>query len=220
MTLILHAHPLSSYCWKALIALYENGAPFRLNQIDFGDEASAAAFVALWPLAKMPALEDDGRVIVESSSIVEYLDLKHPGPARLVPPDPEAALEVRTLDRIFDNYVMTPMQAIVFDRIRPDGTRDPFSVAQARALLAKSYAWLEGKLADRDWAAGDDFSLADCAAMPSLHYANRVQPFGADFPNLAAYLARVEVRPSAARVLAEAAPFAHFFPQDPDAAAA
>ena len=214
MSLTLYAHPLSSYCWKVLIALYETGAGFEWRQLDFDDEAVQAEFAALWPLRKMPALVDDGRTLVESSVIVEYLDLHRPGPAPLIPRDAEAALRVRLLDRVFDNYVMTPMQAIVFDRIRPNGTRDPFGVGQARELLDRAYNWLEGEIGD-DWAAGGDFGLADCAAAPSLHYADRVHPFAARFPRLGAYLGRLEARPSVARVLVEAAPFSHMFPEEP-----
>jgi len=212
MTLVLHAHPLSSYCWKALIALYENDTPFELREIDFGSEASASAFRALWPLAKMPVLVDGDRTLVESSIVIEYLALHHPGPQRLIPADPDAALEVRRLDRIFDNYVMTPMQKIVGDRLRPEAWRDPHGLEEARRLLDTSYAWLERELAGRTWAAGEDFSLADCAAAPSLHYADRVHPLGGRFPVVAAYLERLTARPSFARVLKEAEPYAHLFP--------
>ena len=169
MTLTLHAHPLSSYCWKALIALYENDTPFTFRLLDFGNEASAGAFRALWPLAKMPVLVDGERVIVESSIVIEYLALHHPGPVPLIPADPDAALEVRRLDRIFDNYVMTPMQKIVGDRLRPADWGDPHGVEEARQLLDTSFGWLERELAGRTWASGEAFSLADCAAAPSLH---------------------------------------------------
>jgi glutathione S-transferase len=213
MALTLYAHPLSSYCWKVLIALYENGAAFEYRQL--GEAEADAELARLWPIGKMPILTDNGRPVVESSIIIEHLDVHHPGAARLVPADPAAALDVRLLDRVFDNYVMTPMQQIVFDRIRPAETRDPFAVEQARALLAKAYPWLEDKLAGRIWAAGDIFGLADCAAAPALHYADKVQPFRADFPILAAYLDRLESRPTFARVLEDVAPFSHMFPQDP-----
>jgi glutathione S-transferase len=213
MALRLHAHPLSSYCWKVLIALYEKGVGFELGMVDFGDPASAAAFRALWPIAKMPVLEDEGRTIVESSVIVEYLDRRHPHEPRLVPADPDSALEVRLLDRVFDNYVMSPMQKVVADRLRPAEARDPTGVAEARALLDTSYSWLETRLASRAFAAGAAFTLADCAAAPSLHYADKVHPFRARFPTLGDSLARLESRPSFARVLEEAAPFAHMFPQ-------
>jgi glutathione S-transferase len=215
MTLTLHAHPLSSYCWKALIALYENGTPFAFSQLDFGDEAAAAEFSALWPIAHMPVLVDDGRTIVEASIVIEHLGLHHPGPVQLIPADPKAALPVRMLDRIFDNYVMTPMQRTVFERIRPADKRDPFGVERARALLERAYNWLENEIDGRTWAAGAAFSLADCAAAPSLHYADKVQPLRDRFPNLAAYLDRLEQRPSFARVLEEAAPYSHMFPQEP-----
>jgi glutathione S-transferase len=141
MSLTLYYHPLASYCWKVLIALYENATPFELRLVDFGDPANAAAFRALWPLAKMPVLVDGDRTIVESSTIIEYLDLRHPGPAALVPQDAGAAIGVRMLDRIFDNYVMGPMQRIVGDRLRPAESRDPFGVAEARALIETSDSW-------------------------------------------------------------------------------
>lgn len=213
MPLLLYAHPLSSYCWKVLIPLYENGIGFEFRQLDPEHPDNGAEFAALWPLAKMPLLVDDGRAIFESSVIVEYLDVHHPGPVRMVPTDAAASLEVRTLDRFSDNYVMTPMAKIVFDRFRPEGTRNPADQTDGRALLDKAYSWLEGRLAGRSWAAGEDFGLADCAAMPALHYADKVQPFRESRPVLAAYLDRLEARPSVARVLAEAAPYAHMFPQ-------
>ncbi|MDQ8758094.1 glutathione S-transferase family protein [Sphingosinicella sp. LHD-64] len=219
MSLVLYAHPLSSYCWKVLIALHENDTPFTLRQLDFDNEEVGREFAELWPIAKMPILTDHGRTIVESSVIIEYLGLHHRGPANLVPhhADPDAALKVREMDRVFDNYVMMPMQNIVFDRIRPADSRDPFGVAGARTLLDKAYGWLEGELAGRTWAAGEDFSLADCAAAPSLHYAEKVHPFRDRLPVLAAYLDRLEARPSVARVLEEARPYAHMFPQEPAA---
>ena len=212
MTLTLHAHPLSSYCWKALLALYENDTPFDYRQLDPMDPEAHSAFVALWPIAKFPVLVDDGRVVAETSIIIEHLVLHHLGPVRLIPEDPDAALEVRLLDRIFDNYVMTPMSRIVFERFRADGHRDPGAVESAHKLIATARAWLETRLEGRAWAAGEDFSLADCAAAPSLHYAEKVQPSEGRFPTLAAYLDRLEARPSFARVLKEAEPYAHMFP--------
>ena len=217
MTLKLYAHPLSSYCWKVLIALYENDTPFEFRQLDAAHADNGREFAALWPIAKMPVLADRGRAVVESSIIIEYLGLHHRGPVTLVPhhADPDAALRVRTMDRAFDNYVMTPVQQIVFDRIRPAETRNPHDGELARALLDKTYGWLESELAGRTWAAGEDFSMADCAAAPALHYADKVRPLRAGFPTLGAYLGRLEARPSFARVLAEAAPYAHMFPQEP-----
>jgi glutathione S-transferase len=215
MTLLLYAHPLSSYCWKVLIPLYENRTAFEFRQLDQDHPENGAEFAALWPLAKMPVLADNGRAVAESSVIIDYLDLHHPGPVRMVPAETEAALEVRLLDRVFDNYVMAPVQKIVFDRFRPEGTRNPADQADGRALLDKAYGWLEQRLAGRTWAAGDAFGLADCAAAPSLHYADKVHAFRDRFPALAAYLGRLEARPSVARVLREAEPYAHMFPQEP-----
>lgn len=212
MTLILHEHPLSSFCWKAKIALYETGLPFETRLVDFGSPEGRAALLALWPLGKMPVLEDTdrGRSIPETSVIIEYLQAFHAPGAGLIPADAEAALRVRMLDRIFDSYVMEPMSRIVAENFR--GGEDPVGVAQADATLARSCDWLEGELAGRTWAAGETFTLADCAAAPALYYADKVAPFRASHPTLGAYLGRLEARPSFARTLQEAQPVWHMFP--------
>ncbi len=143
----LYAHPFSSYSQKALIALYENGTPFEFRMLAFGDAQAAAEHAALWPIRKMPVLVDQGRTLPEASIIIEYLGLYHPGPVRLIPEDPRAALEVRFMDRFFDNYVMTPMQKIVFDSLRPADRRDPAGVADARTMLDTAYGWLDKTMA-------------------------------------------------------------------------
>ena len=190
----LFAHPFSSYSWKVLIALWENGTPFTYRALRSGDEDSDARFEALWPAGKFPLLVDDGKPVMESSIIIEYLGRHHPGPVSLIPVDPDAALEVRKLDRIFDNYLMTPMQAIVGDALRGEGDRDAFGVTQAHAALDRAYAWLEAELAEREWATGDAFTLADCAAAPALFYADWVHPIGAEQATLRAYRARLLAR--------------------------
>ena len=208
----LYAHPFSSYCQKVLIALYEHGTPFAFRQLNFDDEAVIGEWAALWPIRRMPLLVDDGRTVMESSIIIEHLDLYHPGPARLLPDAPEAALEVRMLDRIFDHYVMTPLQKLVFDRMRPEGARDPYGVADAQALLDTSYAWIDRHMAGREWAAAGAFSLADCAAAPALFYADWVRPIPPEHSHLRAYRARLLERPSYARAVEEARPHRGLFP--------
>ena len=215
MSLTLHMHPLSSYCWKVLIALYENDTPFEARVLDLSDPTVVAAFKALWPTTKMPLLCDTARdcTVPETSIIIEYLQTAYPGPVRFIPDDPDAALRTRLMDRLFDLYVMTPMQAIVADRIRPAGVaKDPYGVAQARARLAMAYEMLEAELADRAWAAGEAFGLADCAAAPALFYADKLAPLGEAHPKVSAYLDRLLARPSFARVLREAEPYFAMFP--------
>jgi glutathione S-transferase len=214
MSLTLHMHPLASYCWKVLIALYENDTPFEARLVDLGDPEAAAAFKALWPTAKMPLLRDEARnrTVPETSIIIEYLQTAYPGPARFIPDEPDAALRVRLLDRLFDLYVQDPMQRIVGDRIRPAGAQDPHGVAQARSQLAMAYDLLETELAGRTWAAGETFSLADCAAAPALFYADKVAPLGEAHPVVSAYLDRLLARPSFVRVLQEAEPYFAMFP--------
>jgi glutathione S-transferase len=212
MPLQLYAHPFSSYCQKVLIALYENGIPFELRMLAPGNERATAEFAALWPLKKMPVLVDAGQTVVEASIIIEHLGLRHGGPVRLIPEDAGAALEVRMMDRFFDNYVMTPMQQIVANSLRPAESRDPYGVAQARTLLDTAYRWLDGTMRGRQWAAGDSFSLADCAAAPALFYADWAHPIGEAFGNVRAYRRRLLTRPSFARAVDEARQYRPLFP--------
>ena len=207
----LFAHPFSSYSQKVLIALYENHVAFDFRMLDGAHDANCHEFGERWPLRKFPILVDGDRTILEASTIIEHLQIHHPGHAPMLPADRDAAIEVRMMDRIFDNYVMTPMQVPVFDSLRPEQARDPHGVAEARKLLDTSYAWLDARMADRHWAAGD-FSLADCAAAPALFYADKVSPIGTTRPELSAYLARLCERPSFARVLREAEPYFKYFP--------
>jgi glutathione S-transferase len=199
-----------------LIALYENATPFEQVLVDFGDPEGRAAFAQLWPIAKMPVLEDRarGEVVAETTIVIDYLDSHYPGPVRFVPEDPERARAVRFRDRIYDLYVQGPMQRIVGDRLRPEGQRDPFGVAEARTLLATALAMVDRDLAGSTWAAGEDFTLADCAALPALFYADKVAPFGESYPNAAALLGRLKARPSVARLLAEAEPYFRYFPSE------
>lgn len=214
MTLKLYFHPLASFCWKPLIALYESGTPFEPHIIDLGDPQSTAAFKRVWPIGKFPVLRDEARnrTVPESTTIIEYLDLHYPGGAKLVPDDPDLAREVRLQDRFYDHHVHHPMQKIVTDRIRPAGKNDPHGVEEARALLCTALDMVERDMAGKTWAAGDAFTMADCAAAPALFYADKVMPLAAGHATAMAYLARLKQRPSFARVLEEAEPYFKFFP--------
>jgi len=210
MTPMLYAHPFSSYCQKVLIALYENATPFEYRKLDA--PGVMAELEERWPLKRFPILVDGGRTVVEASIIIEHLQLHHPGPVRLIPGDARAALEVRMMDRFFDNYVATPQQKVVFDRLRPEGKRDAQGVEEARAMLEKAYGWLDGVMAKREWAAGGDFSMADCGAAPFLFYADWTHEIGARFTHVRAYRQRLLARPSFARAVDEARPFRRYFP--------
>jgi glutathione S-transferase len=198
--LTLYYHPLASYCWKVLIALYEHGTPFEPRIIDLGDAVQRAELSALWPVCKFPVVRDGTRVVTESSIIIEYLDR----PARLFPKDAEAALDVRLWDRIFDNYVHSPMQEIVVDHFR-GGHGD---LSRAHATLTTAYDMIERQLASSPWIVGNDFSAADCAAAPALFYAVTLQPFPTHCLRLTSYLERLVERPSVRRTIEEAKP--HF----------
>jgi glutathione S-transferase len=215
MTLRLHYHPLSSYCWKALIALYECGAPFEPVFVDLGKPTDRDAFLALWPIGKFPVLEDKARdwLVPESSIIVEYLAQHYPGPSTLLPAEPDAARQVRMRDRFFDLHIHNQMQTVVGDRLRPSDRKDPLGVERARALMQTALRMVEGEIGPRWAMGGDAFTMADCAAMPALFYADRVQWLAPAFPKTAAYLERLKQRPSVARVLKEAEPYFGMFPK-------
>jgi glutathione S-transferase len=215
MSLTLYFHPLSSFCWKALIALYENDTPFTPRMINLGDEAERGALLKLWPIGKFPVLRDDarGQTVPESSIVIEYLDRYYPGSTRFVSGGAESAWQTRLRERFYDLYVHAPVQKIVGDRLRPEAAKDPHGVEEARAQLRMSYDMIEQQMAAGPWAMGDAFGLADCAAVPALFYGNKVQPFGDVRQNVAAYLDRLTARPSVARVLKEAEPYFKYFPQ-------
>ena len=215
MSLHLYFHPLASFCHKALIALYENDTPFEAVFVDLGKQAERAALLKLWPIGKFPVLRDDARdqTVPESTIIIEYLDRHYPGTTRFIPSDADHARQTRLRDRFYDLYVHEPMQKIVGDRLRPEGSKDPHGVEEARARLRTSYDMIDSEMATRTWAAGEAFGLADCAAAPALFYANEVMPFGENHRNVAAYFGRLKARPSYARVLREAEPFFVMFPR-------
>lgn len=212
MPLTLYYHPLSSFCWKALIALYEADVAFEPRQVNLGDPADRAAFEAVWPLAKFPVLRDHARgtTVPESSVIIDYLARTQPSAVSLVPSDPDQAMQTRLVDRLIDGYIHVPFQQIVAERMRPDGQHDPFGVEQARGQIRSGYKLIAPMIAG-PWAVGEAFTMADCAALPALFYADYAVSL-ADWPGLAAYLGRLKTRPSVARVLAEAEPFFQYFP--------
>jgi glutathione S-transferase len=212
MSLTLYYHPLSSFCWKALVALYEAEIPFEPKVVNLGDPADRAAFAAVWPLAKFPVLRDEarGETVPESSIIVEYLARRYPSAAGLVPADAEAGRQVRLLDRLIDGYIHLPFQGIVSERMRPEGQHDPFGVERSRGQVRQGYD-LIAPMIDGPWAMGETFTLADCAAFPALYYADYAVSLDA-WPPLRAYLERLKARPSVQRVLAEAEPFFQYFP--------
>lgn len=212
MPLVLYGHPFSSYTQKALIALYENGTRFEFRCIGPDTPHHATEWLRRWPIAKFPLLVDGERQVVETSIIIEYLQLAHPGPVRLLPEDPMAALDVRFLDRFFDLYVMDAMQIAVDSALGRIPVKREEGLALAGERLERAYGWLEVWLAGKTWAAGADFTLADCAAAPSLFYADWTHPISESFPVLRAYRSRLLARPSFAKAVDEARPFRPLFP--------
>src|SRR6218665_1870583 len=211
--LTLHSHPLSSYCQKVLIAIDALGVEVDRQLLNLGDPTPRAAFLALWPTGKMPLLVDHGRAIPETSIIIEHLQRHHAATgAQLIPEDPDAALEVRLWDRLFDQYVMTPMQACTADLLKPEGERDAAAVTRARQGLSMAYEMIDRHLAGRPWVAGEAFSMADCAAAPALFYAVTYVPLPLQQGRLSAYFERLMAHPSVAATVEQARPWFKFYP--------
>lgn len=215
MSLKLYFHPLSSFCQKVLVALYENRTPFEPRIVDLGNAAESAAFKKVWPIGKFPVLRDDalGHTVPESSVIIEYLGQHYPGKTRLVPADADLAWQTRLRDHFYDLYVNVNVGKIVTDKLRPHGHNDPFGVEHAKAQLQTAYGIIDQEMGTRSWANGDAFSMADCAAAPAMFYANMVLPYGATHKNAAAYLDRLMQRPSFARAVKEAQPYLALMPK-------
>jgi glutathione S-transferase len=222
MSLTLHFHPLSSFCQKVLVALYENDTPFRGHLVNLGEEKSRADFLKIWPIGKFPVLHDTegDRTVAESTIIIEYLAQHYQGKTRLIPAEPDRARETRMCDRFYDLHVHLLMQKIVGDRLRPPGEHDPHGVADARRRMTVALDMIDRDMAAetsgraKTWAMGDDFTMADCSAAPALYYANLVQPFAATHENVTRYFERLMARPSFARAVKEADPYRHLFPRE------
>ncbi|HEY3784724.1 MAG TPA: glutathione S-transferase family protein [Steroidobacteraceae bacterium] len=214
MALTLYMHPLASFCHKVLLALYENATPFESHQVDLSDATARQAFRAIWPFAKFPLLRDSARsqTVPESTIIIEYLERYYPGPLKLLPTATELALQVRATDRFYDLHVHEPMQKIVGDKLRPADGRDRIGVDQAWEQLQIALQVADTEMGARPWAAGDQFSMADCAAGPPLFFVDLMMPLARPFPHVSAYLGRLTKRPSYVRVLAEAQPYLELFP--------
>ncbi len=214
MSLTLYMHPLSSFCHKVLIALYEKALPFEPHIVDLGDPAARDQFKRMWPFAKFPVLRDTARArtVPESTVIIEYLEQQYPGPVKLIPDNAELALQVRATDRFYDLHLHDPMQRVVGDKLRPADGHDPIGVSQAKEHIFTALRVVESEMADKRWAAGDHFSMADCAAAPPLFFISLMMPLAKEFPNVNAYLGRLMERPSYARALAEAQPYLAMFP--------
>ncbi|WP_095882885.1 glutathione S-transferase family protein [Alloyangia mangrovi] len=214
MRLTLYSHPLASYCHKILIALYEAGTVFETVTVDLGDPAQHARLLGLWPVGKLPVLQDTERNVTlpEATIIIDYLDRVFPGPQPMLPADPDTCLQARLWDRFFDLYVQGPMQKIVFDSFRPEDQKDHLGVAEAGEQLRQAYAMIERHMTGRVWAAGEHFSLAECSAAPALFFARILQPFDPAQTALDAYFERLLLRPSFSRVLIEAQPWFESFP--------
>ena len=211
MTIELFAHPFSSYCQKAIVALHEHDLDWTLRMIEPGSDWTAQ-WESLWPIRRFPVLREDERVVPEASAIIEHLHARHRPATPLIPDDPGEAVTVRMLDRFFDHYVSDPQIRIVRNALRPEDQRDPVAEPEARTLLDRAYAWLDAHLAGRTWAAGEAFSMADCAAAPSLFYADWTHPLGDRFPNVSGYRERLLQRPSFARAVDAARPYRRLFP--------
>ena len=211
MSLEFFGHPFSSYTQKVLIALWADETPFDYRMVDPDHPGNVAELKARSPFGKFPLLVDGDDAVFESTPIIEHLHAHRRGANDWIPQG-NAGRRTRFLDRFFDIYVMTNMQKAGLDILRPEESRDPYGVEQARTELRTAYDWLDANLGEGPWAIGATFTLADCAAGPSLFYADWLEEIGPGRPNLAAYRARLLAHPVIARAVDEGRPYRKFFP--------
>ena len=211
MTLTLYYHPLSSFCQKVLVAFYETGIPFTPRFIDFVAEEDRNALFALWPMGQFPVIRDEAkaRTVPEGSLIIEHLALNFAEGAALLPRDGEAAFDIRYWDRLFDLHVNQQMQIAMAERRKPKEERDAAASERAARQIEAAYGLIERHMAGREWAVGEGFTMADCAAAPALNYAKLIVPFG-EHKHVSAYYERLVKRPSFARALKESEPWLQF----------
>ncbi|TGM61477.1 glutathione S-transferase family protein [Leptospira vanthielii] len=213
--LLLYIHPLASFCHKVLVALYENGTEFEPRIVDFlKEDASAAELFAYWPVGKIPLLRDRKRekTVPETSIIIEYLEEFYPGPQKLIPSESQLALETRLWDRFFDLYISVQIQKIVVDRLRPEGKNDVFGVEEAYNTLKIAYDMVEKQLGSQRFITGENFTMADCSAVPALFYADTIISFRNTHPKITNYFEGLLERPSVKRTIAEAEPYFDMYP--------
>lgn len=208
----LYMHPIASHCWKVMIALHEAGLDYEPITVDLMDPAKRAEYKKLSPFGKIPTLVDGDTVVNETSIQIEYLALTYSQAASLLPKDPNEALKIRALDRFFDLYLNLPLGKIVVDRFTPEDKRNPAAIAQVMDDLRTAVGMVERDMATRTWAAGESFTMADCAAAPALFYVDRLVPYASGYPNTARYLDRLLQRPSVARCIEGARPMLHMVP--------
>ncbi len=208
--LALYGHPFSSYTWKALIALYANETPFEFRMVDGDHPEHAETVQHASPQGKFPVLSADDNLIFEATTIIEYLGEHHPGPEQLIPLDPDAAIAMRMLDRVFDNYVMNVMQVVVDEYIANPHTPDLVKIEGVRVKLRRTYDWLEGWLEFYPYT--DQITLIECAAAPSLFYADWVEQIGEEYPRLSSWRTHLNALPAVARCIEDARPYRSFFP--------
>lgn len=192
--------PASSYCQRVLIALVEKNINFTPIEVNLFDPKVRSHYMQINPFGKIPTLvTENGQVIFEASIIIQYLEQMFPPEPRLIPKDPELALEVRFLERILDVYINAGREALFADTQRPIEERGGKQVMKAKGLLETACNLLEKRLQGRTWLAGEEFSLADCAAAPTLTYLRIVYSYQ-DLPRLTDYVRRLESRASVMQV--------------------
>jgi glutathione S-transferase len=202
----LYYNPLSTYSQKVMIAFHEKGIAYQPEIVDLMSPEGRAAYEKVNPIGKVPFLKpSEDWMVPESTSIIEYLEDTFPDSPRLIPvAGGEAARQVRFMDRMADLYLNDPVVELLFQKF---GLRkqDEERAARSRKFIAISYEHFNRRLGTQTWICAENFSMADCAAIPALFYAQVVAPFDSH-PNVVAYWRRAQQRPSYVKVKAEFEP--------------
>ena len=188
--------PLSSNSRKVRILLIEKGLEFERINVDLTKkEQKNPEYLKIHPFGQVPALDDDGFILYDSTIINEYLEDEYPHPP-LLPSDSEGRARARLMEDFRDNHFTPPFVEIIHEIRKAEAERDQKVIAHAKEMISQCFDRIENELKGREYLAGT-FSLADIAYMPNIALLERLEiPVGPKFKNMHAWMGRLKARPS------------------------
>ena len=192
----LYTYPASSNSRKVRVVLLEKGLEFERITIDLSKrEQKSPEYLKIHPFGTVPALDDEGFVVYDSTMINEYLEDEYPYPP-LMPKDSEVRARARLMEDLRDNHFNPACAQLNRELRKPEAERDPKVIEQATAKITECFDRLEKELEGREYLAGS-FSLGDIAFIPNIDMLDRIQvQIDPKYKNILAWIARLKARPS------------------------
>jgi glutathione S-transferase len=192
----LYHFPLSMNSRKVRIVLLEKGLEFERVLIDLTKgEQKNPEYLKIHPYGQVPALDDDGFIVYDSTIIDEYLEDEYPYPS-LFPADSEGKARARLMEDFRDNFFNPPFVEIIHEVRKPDGQKDSQLIEHSKAQIVGCFDRIEKELAGKEYLAGT-FSIADIAFMANFDSLERFQiPIDPKYQSMLAWIQRLKARPS------------------------